>query len=223
VSSDESERSRKAEDVSKQRKGRQYVGLEIRVECESCWQSLPVNGPFRGTIRCGHCGAPISLTDHATGPMKKARNWYSELANNEEVKAVSLDAAGYYRFTYMKRRPQCIDCGANLEVDDVEVGTDGAVTCTCGVENATFPPPSWLRDEVAEAAQIFCAERPDEERAVELPDSRCPKCGADLELGPETLRIHRCDFCQIQILVPEPTWLALHPKPVVRRWFVLLE
>jgi len=196
-----------------------YVGLEIRIECEQCWQSLPINGPVRGSIRCAFCGETVALADHVVGPMKHALKWYDEVRRDVEERSVSLKQDAYYRFMYVKQEPRCVDCAQPLPVSDVEPGTDGEILCSCGAACRTAPPPDWVTAEVPSASQLFCCE-PEAVASTPPPACSCPKCGGPLALDTEIRRIHRCSYCQTRIFIPEDVWTKLHPTPKLRRWFV---
>lgn len=201
-----------------------YAGIEVFLECPGCFQSLPVNGHIQAS-RCAFCGEPMPLLpDHVAGPVKHARSYYGEVKTDRPENAVNLDKNGYYRFIYVKARPRCFDCGAKLPVDDVEVGTDGEITCACGTDNPTYPAPDWVRALVPAAVQFYAAERPlAEDAAPPQVTAACPKCGADLTLTEQTRRIHRCEYCSTQVFLPEAAWTALHPVPRPRRWYVRYE
>ncbi|MBW2701469.1 MAG: hypothetical protein JRF33_11690 [Deltaproteobacteria bacterium] len=210
--------------MSKQDPKPKYAGIEVYVECASCFQSLPVNGHIQSS-QCAFCGETLQLLpDHVAGPVKHALSYYKEVKIGKPENAVNLDKNGYYRFVYVRAEPTCMTCGKKLDLSAIEVGTDCDITCECGTQNPTYPTPDWVKKLVPAAVQFYAAERPPAGNAA-TPKARtaCPKCGADLKLNEETRRIHRCEYCSTQVFIPNAAWTALHPEPKTRRWFVRYE
>jgi hypothetical protein len=124
-------------------------------------------------------------------------------------------------------RVVCTACGDALPVEAVPPGGDGRVACGCGVVVDTFPPPPWLAELVPTALQMFGATRVGVATGATPPSGvvtgatptqsakpvlfGCPRCGAGLDIAPETPRILTCRYCESDLYLPDLLWHALHP------------
>jgi hypothetical protein len=51
----------------------------------------------------------------------------------------------------------------------------------------------------------------------------CPQCGAALHLTAESQRTTTCQFCHVDVFLPDELWRCLHPVKVVQPWWVRFE
>ena len=117
-------------------------------------------------------------------------------------------------------RPICPGCAMPLPAEAVPPGGDGRLACRCGQSIATFPVPEWLRQVVPTALQLFGAARDGAPDGLVVMESStatkpvlfgCPRCGAGLDIAPESPRILTCKYCDTDLYLPDALWHALHP------------
>jgi hypothetical protein len=111
--------------------------------------------------------------------------------------------------------PICSGCDAVLDVDAIANGTDGTFHCTaCGAIHDTFPAPKHLRGG---AVQIFLAVRDTDQLAERAAKTAkpvmfdCTNCGGNLKITTETTRFTTCQYCEVDLFLPQALWNALHP------------
>lgn len=51
----------------------------------------------------------------------------------------------------------------------------------------------------------------------------CPQCGAALHLTAGSQRTTSCQFCNVDVFLPDDLWRRLHPVKVVQPWWVRFE
>jgi hypothetical protein len=99
---------------------------------------------------------------------------------------------------------------------------------------ASFAAPTWLRDLVANAREVFVTDpaaapgAPSAAAVVPAVAARpvvmtCPQCGAALHVTAESQRTTTCQFCPVDVFLPDELWRRLHPVKVVRPWWVRFE
>lgn len=209
-----------------------YGSFHIMTECGQCGQPLPINGPLLG-VECSHCFckrsiAPESLLDI----FKSLEEEYSGFEEGQGNGVRSMGGNGVFKYTYLRRQPQCDDCKTPLEVDTVETGAERDLVCSnCKASTKTFPAPAWLRESLPQAVQCFGGEQ---EFSDEIPASidqsipeavamSCPACGGGLSVTGKWDRTHPCSYCQAQVFIPDALWKRLHPIKTARHWGLRFE
>lgn len=210
---------------------------EIRTECESCGQPVPINGPMR-TIACSYCFHRVEITpDRYKSLLADLLEEYDELADGEG-RGGQMISDRTYHYGYWRVPPRCRACKKPLELGAVDLGTSGELACPCGQRYASFPAPDWLIAELPTAAQCYCADR--EPQPVEGADGTlelvevhedapepvvmaCPQCGGALKITVESDRVHECQYCQSNVYIPDPLWRRLHPVKQVHEWWLGFE
>ncbi|MBN1532819.1 MAG: hypothetical protein JXA20_09170 [Spirochaetes bacterium] len=192
-----------------------YYSLKLEIRCPHCSQPVFVNGAV-ATLKCGSCLSAITLADRFWKAVAGA-----PLGISQSQSLMGLVAEKGLR------EPVCRECGEGLETDDVASGSDGEIRCgRCGTAHRSMPLPRWLAWS-KHAEQLFCVEREGDESE----DARrrlqtttvavsCIKCGAPLEITPETPRNAFCTYCNTLQYLPDPLWLSIHPVKIKRPWYI---
>ncbi|MBW1881165.1 MAG: hypothetical protein JRJ84_22655 [Deltaproteobacteria bacterium] len=204
-----------------------YACFEIRTECDRCGQPVPLNGPAL-LVTCPHCFSEVRLPEERIADLlDDFENDYPEL-EPRQGHGGTLMSERTYKYGYWRLPPRCPDCKKVLP--EVEIGTEGTVACEdCGRSFATFPPEDWLAKACPSAKQVIGADPPLEERTPSAEPSStvvalsCPSCGGGLRITEERSRIAPCDYCEVEVYLPDEVWARLHPVEKVREWWVRFE
>ncbi len=203
--------------------------FEISTSCGKCEQPVPVNGPVR-SLTCSHCFGAVTIPAERYGSLFEDFNEeYAELSERQGRGGTVMAGSGTYKYGYWRMTPRCGSCEASLP--EVADGFDGEVACTeCGERHAAYPAPEWLKKVAPSATQCIGGEREAaagdaaaaqvDNAAVKPVVMQCPQCGGALSVGAASERILTCQYCQADVFVPDPIWLALHPVETKKEWFV---
>ncbi len=203
-----------------------YCSIKLLDKCPHCGSGLPVNG-LLGTVLCGNCQKETNL---------KARYWKAVL---EDPDNDYLEGGGSYSLNFetdvrwKAERPRCVQCGEELPVDDVPVGSTDDVRClSCGRGNTTYPAPGWLSDSLPSARQVYCGERPSADQGpgeLEVDDGAkpvvlsCPQCKGALKVTSRSDRLVPCEYCGSDVYLPDDLWKRLHPVKTSSTWYIRYE
>ncbi len=193
-----------------------FACIKLGNTCGNCKARIPVNGPLLHPV-CPTCGAERNFPPQAIGSMLA---WVAE---TKPRSAGWLFHSGFH-FTHKMTRtaPFCRQCETDLPL--VPLGTDATIECPkCSASYATFPVPAAIQPFAGAARQLYCGERDGDERPARenAPVVHpCPSCGAELTIGQETGRVHRCEFCGNDIFLPDEVWHRFHPVTEILPWFV---
>jgi hypothetical protein len=180
-------------------------------------------------LPCPHCFSEVHLPEGRIAELfDDFENEYAEL-EPRQGNSCTVMAERTYKFGYWRLPPRCPDCKKALP--EVEVGTEGTVACVeCGRSFPTFPVEGWLQEACPSARQIIGADPPSEERnAPDVEPSStvialsCPSCGGGLRITSERSRITPCDYCEVEVYLPDEVWARLHPVEKVHEWWVRFE
>jgi len=212
-----------------------YGIFKVMTSCPHCGNPVIVNGPMTEPA-CGSCQQKVAVDDDLWKELVGSYlEEYDELEPGEG-KEGSIDTGSMeLKFTYVRLpppTPACPDCETEWDLDEVQTGFDGEVTCKqCGRTTSSFPAPGWFKGLFPAATQIFFGEREaggatgdapgmDGSGAIAL---SCPKCGASLPIGPDTDRTTTCKYCEADVYLPDGVWLRLRPAKVAKFWLVRFE
>ena len=121
------------------------------------------------------------------------------------------------------QRPICPACDKDIDgAEQVKTGTDGTFRCACGATHDTFPAPKHVQGGL----QIFLAVR-EKEQMRPQPGApakpvlfNCTNCGGNLKIGTDASRIVTCEYCEVDLFLPQALWNALHPVKKRRAFWV---
>lgn len=204
-----------------------YARVEMMASCPKCNAGMPLNAPvLKG--KCSNCLTENTfdedLWDLLATPME-------DFLEGEGTVSTQFGSSGGTTLTWRVTRPVCRKCGAELLVDDVKVGTRGTVHCSaCDWEIPTFPAPDWLSKVVSGVEQVYSEEMPfdaGDARAAHIDEEiskpvlmACPSCGGSLALTADSERSTTCEYCGVNVFLPDSLWLQLHPVNKTRAWWV---
>jgi len=197
-----------------------WLALKVRVDCPECGSPVMLDGPWV-QMKCPACTQFSSV----------AEMWPALLERAEEYGAAGKEFAVRYMMCtgwptpnvfYAVNKdhpPVCGQCGEVLdEVDQIEDGADRDFHCpACGTPHPTWPARKYMGER---AAQVFMAPRgPEERRGPALTPEKavrpvmftCPNCGGNLRIDQQTLRLLSCQYCDVDVFLPQELWLQLHP------------
>ncbi|MBD3191905.1 MAG: hypothetical protein GF308_14755 [Candidatus Heimdallarchaeota archaeon] len=89
------------------------------------------------------------------------------------------------------------------------------------------PPPEWLKKVLP---IVFCfvdasIDSKKEKSEPTIPEGiafSCPRCGAMLVVDGKN-RLVPCDYCKLQVYLPDDLWLRIHPVEKKKKWFVVYD
>ncbi len=201
----------------------QYFVFKLLLSCAECGARFPLEGPTLSAT-CTSCHSSIELQTKQWKPIfelyRDAKDF--ELSEGKTRGSALTNGEQQILIRWGPSQPRCVACSTPLPVAAVPAGGDGKLACACGESVDTFPPPPWLRDIVPEIVQLFGARREGAlPGAVAVPVAaapsdkpvlfNCPRCGAGLDIRPESPRILTCNYCESDLYLPDPLWHALHP------------
>jgi hypothetical protein len=197
-----------------------YASFTLRAQCAHCGGPLPLVGPIRA-VTCAACSRATTIS---------AKEWASILTYaSTGFGSMNVGRHEVVNGKAPRQEPSCASCSAPAPLDKLAIGTDSTAMCACGATLTTYPPPSWLKEELPAIAQIYGADRePSADgivvetsaRALEPIVMACPKCGGALNLTTDSQRTTRCTFCQAGVYLPDDLWRSLHPVKTVRVWTI---
>ena len=215
--------------------GALYATYQIRTTCGRCGQPMPLNGPLQEVV-CGACNNKSEFPPE---------RWQSLLEDFVEERkdfgwadsrsSTMMTGGGTFELTYGRQMPHCPECHKVLPAFDIPIGANEELTCRkCEAKVSTFPAPDWLREVLPTARQIYGAERePDAAPAgaVEAEGGeatrpvvmQCPQCGSALRITAESERLVPCEYCDVDVYLPEDVWRRLHPVKTSDRWMIRFE
>lgn len=212
----------------------QFAMLEIGIKCPKCDGPLPLNGPLE-TAHCDRCQADIDV------PHEFWKDILSDI--HEEVKGElevgdgrqsTIFGTFNVTLTYYHVPPHCTKCDTAFEVDEGLTQPYTHTCAECGRKVEVLPAPEWLVKEYPPAkilidappatAGVEGAEKGEgkdmEKSAVSTPIAfTCPQCGGALMVDGSD-RLVRCQYCSVDVYLPDDLWLRMHPAKVKESWLV---
>ena len=200
--------------------------------CRSCGLPVPLNGPVR-TTTCASCfNAVVTPGEIYIGFFNDFEGVCNGIEDGQGQEGTVLAGGATYTYGFYRMAPRCEGCREALP--EVSAGTDGKFACpACGRAHDIYPAPSWITAAVPSAAQCICADREDDggDKTVSGAEGEsarpvamnCPQCGGGLLVSGASERIMQCRYCQVDVYIPDPVWLRLHPVKTVRKWYMAFE
>ena len=207
------------------------AGIEISVQCPKCDAAAPLNGPLL-RVHCDKCQADFEL-----GPrfwFRILRDIYAEAGFRlDDGQGYNAEAAERYqaKVLYGRQRPVCSACGEALDLAREIPSAYGHVCPACGATTPVTPPPAWLAEALTPPRILVNAEIQEEkgeaagEDEAKEPASApvaftCPQCGGSLLVDGRE-RMITCNYCGVNVYLPDDLWFRLHPARKKARWFVV--
>ena len=207
-----------------------YGIFKVIATCTSCGNPVVVNGPLAAPS-CPSCRKTLDIPpDVWESVIGDFIGDYGETEPGEGNEGTLMSGGITLKFTSIRLPPPdpaCPACEENWDLPSVENGANRKMVCgKCGRETDTYPAPSWLREVVPQAKQIFFAERESEqsESAIDAGTKpvalSCPQCGGGLVVTAESERTMPCRYCNVDVYLPDGVWLKLHPAKTAKFWMV---
>jgi hypothetical protein len=208
------------------------VCLEIRTSCNSCGESIPINGPWT-KVTCSACFRETAVPpDILAGFLNDFEEEYEGFERGQGSGGTLMSGSGTYKYGCWRMPPRCANCKKPLP----EAGRSGPETVKCpgcGAVYYAFPAPDWLKKVVPSAVCCYTPEPPpgEIEGTPVAPDEEsekpvvmaCPSCGGALSVSKGTDRIMECRYCSTEVYVPDAVWKRLHPVKTTEEWFAVLD
>ncbi len=207
-----------------------YGIFKVIATCTSCGNPVVVNGPLAGPS-CPSCRKGLDIPpDVWESIIGDYIGDYHSTEPGSGSEGTLMSGGLTIKYTTIRLPPPdpaCPACEENWDLESVENGANRKMVCgRCGREADTYPAPSWLREVVPSAKQVFFAERESEQpespvdEAVKPVALSCPQCGGGLLMTAESERTVPCKYCNVDVYLPDGVWLKLHPAKVAKFWMV---
>lgn len=206
-----------------------YVCIEASTNCDSCGQSIPLNGPYTGFI-CPACQEGKQVPpDIVGGLINDFEDEYEGLLDGQGSGGTLMSGSGTYKYGLWRLPPRCTKCRKVLPLP--ESTGPALIACTkCGEPHHFFPAPDRLKHGVPSAVFCVTVQPPpgdDGREPLVIDDSSttpvvmsCPKCAGALSVTTGNERVMKCAYCSSEIYVPDAVWARLHPARKTLEWFV---
>jgi hypothetical protein len=207
------------------------AALEISVQCPKCDAAVPLSGPLL-RVHCDKCQTDFELPPRFW--FRILRDIYAEAGFRlEDGQGYNAEAFERYevKLLYGRQRPSCGGCNEPLELArDVTSAYDHACAA-CGAATPVTPPPKWLERALTPPRVLANAEVQEEKaEAAEEGEAKaetsapvaftCPQCGGSLLVDGRD-RMITCNYCGVNVYLPDELWFRLHPARKKNRWFVV--
>ncbi len=212
-----------------------YGVYQIRTTCQRCGQPMPLNGPLR-EVDCKACGNTSHFPpEQWKSLLEDLVEEYDEFGWSDSRGSTLMSGASTFKNTYGRQVPHCPDCHKVLPAFDIPVGDNRDLTCRkCGMLVPTSPAPEWLVEVLPSARQLYGAEReagsaPTGSVEAEVSEAarpvvmQCPQCGGALKVTVESDRLVPCEYCNVDVYLPDDVWRRLHPVKTTDRWMIRFE
>ncbi len=201
-----------------------YGMLEIGIKCPKCDSPVPLNGPWQ-VAHCDSCQADIDIPD----------DYWSDIFADilEDIKTDLAEGEGrnstifgtfHTTLLYGELHARCEKCKTEFDpnADLAEAYTHYCGNCGRPIE--VIPSPAWLKSVFPNAILFVDAsvqsKAGDEKTDISGPVAfTCPQCGGALMVDGKD-RLLPCQFCGVNVYLPDDLWLRLHPAKTKDRWFV---
>ncbi len=201
--------------------------IEARNQCKGCGLPVPFNAYVEQTT-CGSCSrvVPFGVDDWTSMLGKPFKIGHDMPAG--ETKTVTLIGGGVtIALDYTHEDACCTKCKSALPSEVEQFASRGWVICpACGNRLSVRAVPASLAWSGAtlligeDVAQVTGAPAtaPVVAQAVVL---QCPQCHAPLSVDGSN-RMVKCQYCSVDVYLPDDLWQRLHPVKQVARWYVCL-
>lgn len=199
--------------------------VECSIRCPRCERPVFLNGPVTA-LSCRSCRSAIEVPpDFWGGILREAVPEMRKLdigtGSNSTIFGAFSTSLSLARFD-----PYCDSCKTDFE-SPWELRPGGEYACReCGEVYPVCAPPDWMDDVGLSAVRMLVnADVGEEPREETQPSSEpvalsCPQCGGWLKVDGSD-RLVECDYCSVQVYLPDDLWFRLHPVRRKRRWFVV--
>jgi DNA-directed RNA polymerase subunit RPC12/RpoP len=198
--------------------------IEFSIKCPRCDGHVPLDGPLE-KVQCPSCRSFVDIP----------HDYWTDTINSSCSKMQIMEKGGgrgsilmgtfWGNLELARFDPYCNACKEDFEDPwHLQPGT----VYRCRKCEAVYPvdsPPDWFQKGSPRVKILINALhekenlQPDE---VVLESFSCPSCAATLDVNGES-RIVKCNYCGVDVYLPDQIWHRFHPGRRKRRWFVICE
>ncbi|MCB1325412.1 MAG: HEAT repeat domain-containing protein [Spirochaetales bacterium] len=209
-------------------------GIRLAAQCRHCQASLPINA-FTASIVCSACGRKNNLD----------LRWWKQVFDEDTLPVALIRrerVGGQIRFLSLGIRiqhrrvpPGCTNCGQELSKEALHnLDPEKELRCEKCKQPLAIRPADELVQTICPGALAIVGEGPRSEDSgseVEPVQAgpagtpvvlQCMKCGGALEVDGSS-RLVKCPYCQVQNYLPDDLWFHLHPRPIVREFYLIAD
>jgi Zn finger protein HypA/HybF involved in hydrogenase expression len=206
-----------------------FASFKIRTECPECAHPVPLNEP-QLEVHCSTCLSDFKLAPSVWGKI-------FEHFEKNHLRLMSSDTHREFDFQGRKvildmeiKTPACEKCHKQFPAELITTNIDSTFNCpSCGDSATIFSSPEWLHQYCNTASKIISTDEihrdqkgiplkpEDDEVAIAL---ACPQCGGALKIDSKSERLYPCDFCKMEIYLPDAIWKKLHPVKKMKDFYV---
>ena len=200
-----------------------HVMIECSIKCPKCDGSIILNGPW-SSAHCDRCQNDVDVPhEFWTDIVKTARE---EIASGELAEGEGRNSTIFGMFNttllYGRLGARCEGCKTPVDVRG-GIGEGYVHACPkCGRKTPVGPAPGWLVEAFPAIRHLVAAQQSGaaEESAVSGPVAMsCTQCGGSLLIDGKD-RLVPCQYCGVNLYLPDDLWLRLHPARTKTRWFI---
>ena len=199
--------------------------VECSIKCPRCDRPVFLNGPVT-SVRCRSCQSEIDVpVDFWEGILEDG---IPDMRETELGTGTGSTIFGTFNtsLTLGRLDPYCDSCKTDFE-NPWQLAPGEEYKCReCGELYPVSSPPQWMAEKLGGVAMLINAEmngkdgEDDRAETSEPVALACPQCGGWLQVdGSE--RLISCQYCDVQVYLPDDLWFKLHPVRKKRRWFVV--
>jgi hypothetical protein len=200
------------------------VFLELTARCPACGRGVPVNALVVNTP-CPGCSQQRTITRDRWKTLLE--NTIAPDAPLGKVQSIST-LGDEMKLGAGREDPKCHGCGTAFPDEIAELAARGFAMCGgCGKRTSVRPTPPDFAPHVRGAsivigedlAQLAGGATQEAPRASEPVMLNCKNCRAPLSFD-GTQRSVRCQYCSVDMYLPDDVWLRLHPVATAQRFYL---
>jgi hypothetical protein len=209
------------------------LAIEIRAQCGSCGQPLPLNA-FAERVTCAGCHRENAFDgERWKGLLEDALEELPGLAEDEGKNQTIMTAGTTFAIMYGRQQPRCSSCKTQVPVEATELAPRGWIMCVgCGKRmSIRLAPPAaaalGMKFLVAEDTAQVGGSAPGTPtvsapaKAANPVAFYCPNCKGALSVD-GSKRMVTCQYCSTDVYLPDELWQRLHPVAQAARWYAWL-
>lgn len=210
-----------------------YCRVTLRTDCNHCGHPVPLNEPHT-TVLCNSCLKEVTIPEHLwVQLMDQANESSPERKPGKPSRSVSVIDGFQVSFELENRPPSCEKCDKPFPVDGLGLDEETNFCCVhCGDPARTMVPPAWLKKAIPGLVKLYAVDPsapPAQagQMAVDVKDApkpvvlNCPSCNAALKATVESERTIECQYCNVNVYLPDAVWRSLHPAKTAVPFYVV--
>jgi len=206
--------------------------LEIKTECSSCGNPLPVNA-FVENVFCDKCNIENTFNGGFWNSVFEDK--LKEIKGFKDSEGRNSKIMGQYNIDmlYGRKNARCDECKTDIPDEEfVKFTESGMYKCAkCSREIFIRPATDSLKSFMPSACFIVDedenllmakSEKPLKPESAKPVLYSCPSCAGSLEIDGKE-RIVVCKYCESKVYLPDDLWFSLHPVVSKQRWYITFD